>query len=581
MEGATMQIRFTRACESPRLLRSVVAAGAIAVILVSAAAAADTVLAGAKFEGPLSGQLPYDVDEKKVRSLVASGNVSAAHAEFNILAWRAFIALNWPAEATGDPSKSKTIDQQYDDVTRVWETWRPSDSIFLAGGAPPPRWDGLPQRSSNYSARAAWRQHTTESSNLEAFSGPLVDQHGHWVRYQMRVNHEEFDYIVCNELYSQEGQIRFSHALLADQPCADGSKPSKTQQVELPVNVGTKHGAIEIKLAWKQLEPHEDKARFFTRELEAELSEPPGPDGKKPVEKFTAGLVAMHIAMKTQSSPEWIWSTFEQVDNVRVNADVHGQSIHPSFYEPARKQPVNVLPLPNATVNPATGALEVVSDNTVAPSKWIESLTTVPVQVRRVAVPTQPGLNPYDAELGKVAAGINTQAQRLLHDANSKFQYYELIDTQWPVHPNAPASAGGANSAPESITHKTPGDMVPVFLVNTTMETYFQKGSQTAGALEQDDRLAPQSATIDATMVNGTESCVGCHYSSGITIAFKQDLSGQMLVDQNTHLPCPVYGENNHFGKTGNASFSWMLQLEPKAKPIDAAKAFTKVAQCP
>ena len=69
--------------------------------------------------------------------------------------------------------------------------------------------------------------------------------------------------------------------------------------------------------------------------------------------------------------------------------------------------------------------------------------------------------------------------------------------------------------------------------------------------------------------MTGTESCVGCHYSSGIATAYKKDLcTGKLVVDAKG-FPAIVEGENNHFGKTGNASFSWMLQLEPKVKPRD------------
>ena len=34
----------------------------------------------------------------------------------------------------------------------------------------------------------------------------------------------------------------------------------------------------------------------------------------------------------------------------------------------------------------------------------------------------------------------------------------------------------------------------------------------------------------------------------------------------------PVFGENSHFGKTGNGEFSWLLQIEAKAKPYTPAK---------
>jgi hypothetical protein len=107
--------------------------------------------------------------------------------------------------------------------------------------------------------------------------------------------------------------------------------------------------------------------------------------------------------------------------------------------------------------------------------------------------------------------------------------------------------------------------MLPVFLVNTTMETFFMKGKQAAGALEQDDRLAPGSPTIDDTMVTATESCVGCHYSSGICIGFKEDPDGTPMLDTTTKQKIPIFGENSHFGKTGNANFSWLLQIEARS----------------
>jgi Pro-kumamolisin, activation domain len=215
--------------------------------------------------------------------------------------------------------------------------------------------------------------------------------------------------------------------------------------------------------------------------------------------------------------------------------------------------PPNASPPANAVQNHDTGQLMIAIDKSVTPDKW-----------------AQLGFNPLDKQLHAVTEAVNQQVQaRPAADHNSVFQYYELVDAQWPVHPNALGRAGGAGSAPESIRYKTPGEMVPVFLVNTTMETYFQKGSQPAGSLEQDDRLVPTAPPIDATTVNGTESCVGCHYSSGITIGFEPDLkTGKEYVDKNG-APTTVFGENNHLGKTGNASFSWMLQLEPKAKLVD------------
>jgi hypothetical protein len=508
---------------------------------------------GDTFPTLLSPDLPFDVDIAKIRKLDEEGKIPVAQREFDALAWQAFIALNWPADKDGQPDRSRTIADS--EGLRVWNFWRSADSIFLPDGAKPAPWENTATFSEEplTKTKAAWRQHSTSADqNFQAFSGPLVDQNGKWVRYQVLVNREEFEYIFENELYSQDGQVKFSQ------------KPQENM-VDFPVNEGTKrHGAIEIKLAWKELGEHDDKSRFYHTHITVTVAEPAKPGEPPKSKEIEAGLVGMHISMRTQSSPEWIWATFEQIDNARVNYYSNGKPVHPNLFNPELLLPVNVLPPKNAITDPKTGAVSIVTDTTT-PTTWVETLTASPVQLARVDVPTQGTLNPLDKKLGLVAGAMNKEVRAILQEANSVFQYYELIDVQWPVEPNAPAFAGGDNSAPESITHKTPGNVVPVFLVNTTMETYFQKGEQPAGPLEQDDRLASGAPPIDSKPVFGTESCVGCHYSSGIAIGFKTDDNGKEILDSNW-LPTPIYGENNHFGKTGNGNFSWLLQIEAKAR---------------
>ena len=508
-------------------------------------AAASVFMAGCGKPAPygvpysLTSALPFDVDVAKVTKLDADNKIIEAQREFDDLAWQAFIALNWPANAQGEADNSKNMS----DVTspRVWQSWRLADSIFLPNGEKPAAWGGtgnalgVPEL---YRMKAAWRQNTTSADeNFQAFSGPLVDLNGKWVRYEVLVNHEEFDYLVDNELYNLDGQIAFSQ------------KPVNNQ-VEFPVNVGTsQHGAMEIKFSWKELGPGDDRSRFYTTKVKVVTSE-----AQPQTKTIDVGMVGMHISMRTESSPEWIWSTFEQVDNAPLSTDQHALQQRHNFFNPPPAAPINTLPPTNAPNN-----------------SWYESLTTKPVPVERIAVPTQGALNPFDEAIGKSTEELNGIVQGLLRHAHSPFQYYKLIGTQWPVHPNAPAFAGGNNSAPESISNKMPGDMVPVFLINTTMETYFQKGAQPAGPLEQDDRLASSAPPIDTTPVIGTESCVGCHYSAGICIGFKKNMDGTYLLN-SAGQRTPVFGENSHFGKTGNGEFSWLLQIEAKAKPYTPAK---------
>jgi hypothetical protein len=521
------------------------------------------------FPRALAGALPYDVDTERVDALLkplrqlqrehkiaeADAHLLAAQREFDITSWQAFLALNWPVTDDANPSPNVPITS--DQGQPRWSFWRPSQSIFLPNGAKPAPWDALAaareQRegsSAFLKTKAAWRQQAAPEDNFQAFSGPLVDQNGKWARYEALVNHEEFDYIVNNTLYNLDGQVAFTQR-------------DTNNEVDFPANVGTtKHGAIEIKLSWKEMGPNDDVHRFYTMKARVRIAGPPGPDGKPQFRTIHAGLVGMHISMRTASSQEWIWATFEQIDNVRQNPLEHGGLSHANFMNPALKDaPVNVLPAKNAVPDP-TGSTSYTT--------WYESLTTTPVQVARINVPTQRGLNDLDARIESSVGELNKQVQAILHQNNSVFQYYELIGTQWPVHQNAPAFAGGQDSAPESIANKTPGDMIPTFLTNTTMETYFQKGLQKAGPLEEDDRLTDNNL-IDSTMVTGTESCVGCHYSAGICVGFKKNPDGTPMIVDGARVP--IFGENTSLGKTAYAHFSWMLQLEAQSPDLAPASA--------
>jgi hypothetical protein len=549
-----------------------VCSGVIGVVILAGfqtAKGTGSRLADAKlrpFRSVLSPRLPYDVDEPAIDRLMGlvhpknggdyspedADRVIVAQRDFDILSWQAFLALNWPQKAYGLPGP--TLDDP--GGKPLWSYWVPMEKIFLPNGARPEYpWDAAKEGQEVAEkgldlmmTKAAWRQWASADDNFQAFSGPLVDQNGKWARYEAIVDPEEFDYIFTNKLYSLDGQIAFSE------------RNTDNNQVDMPVNAGLqKHGAIEIKLAWKELGDNDDKSRFYTRKVRIFISGPPT-GGTPQSRTITAGLVGMHIAMHTKSSPEWIWSTFEQIDNVRQNPLEHGGMSHANFMNPNLSNgPVNVLPPKNGDCTNGTNC-----------QTWYESLTTTPVQVARVKVPTQPGLNPLDEKLSDEVNDLNSQVQALLRKNNEKsvFQYYELIGTQWPVHKNAPGFAGGQGSAPESITNKTPGDVVPVFLVNTTMETYFQKGPQAAGCLEQDNRLTDNCLT-DNTPVVGTESCVGCHYSAGICTGYKRDMNGNPVMINGVKVP--IYGENGQFGRSAHANFSWMLQIETGKQNLGTA----------
>lgn len=534
--------------------------GGALLLIATAVQSANAAEHATAYPAPLSPQLPYDVDVAALRRLDRFEQIPEAQRLFDIFAWRAFVALSWPARADGSPDTSKSLA----DATspRVWMGWRGNDTVFLPDGSKPEPWNAAAALRAN-AVPTLWR-HTKMldesrtasaelSDSMQAFTGPLVDQNGVFVRYESLINEAQFKYLFDNALYNQEGQIDF---------VATRGKP-----IEFPANrvaPAPQHGSYGIKLAWKQLGERDIASRYFTREAIV-VSTSFDDKGRmvKTRSRQLMGLVGMHVTALTQSAPNWIWATFEHVDNVVANdletaADRKGamRRVRPAFNNPDQPtKPVNVLPPMNAAPD-ASGKF----------TNWDEKKTTNPTQLTRL-VPIPPATQE-----------LNRQVQALLRGIGSVFQHYELIGTQWPVQPGFPAFGGGAGSAPESILYKVPGRVVPVYLVNTTMESYFQTGTQPAGPLEEDDRLpvgffadAPtERVTPDRTLVFGTESCVGCHFSAGAAVAFKRDQNGALVRDPKG-AKVPVYGKNASFGQTGNAHYFWQLQLKARSRERLAA----------
>ena len=305
------------------------------------------------FPTPLSPDLPFDINIEEFRRLDRDKQIPEAQRLFDIFAWQAFVALNWPAKADGTPDRDK--DTSDNTSPRVWMSWRSNESVFKPDRNRPEPWDAAKNI-------AAWQDHTlwrfskmlNETRSLaneltdfvQAFTGPLVDLNGKFVRYESYLNMTQFDYIVENELYNQERQIKFV--------------ANKGQQIRFPANQVApekKHGCMGIKLAWKQFGDNDIPSRFFTREaIVVSTSFDDKGNMVKTRWKQLMGLVGMHVTALTQTSPNWIWTTFEQIDNVVADDLEFGDSlggqrirVHPNFNNTENPtKPVNVLPPKNA-----------------------------------------------------------------------------------------------------------------------------------------------------------------------------------------------------------------------------------------
>jgi len=386
----------------------------------------------------------------------------AIQGDFDIYSWNTFIALNWPPGPNGNGDPKKTIGQNGDNDT-VWEHFRDVADIFLPGGATP-SYNGPevipPECKADYAPGMRILSQVGKTPTvLTEFSqpfntGPLIDQNGIYTRMDILVNKPMFDYIFSNALYSKAGQKAFTGA------------------VKFPCGVlNGAEGAIMVKSAWKVIDPA-DKGRFHT-EL-ALVYTPASQSPKYPAAcgKKLMGLVGLHIGHKTNSGAQWLWSTFEQVDNVPTEDDVKNGKfkVKYNYYNPKC----------NATTCPP---------NAVPPRPWDPTkVSSFHSQIVR--------MNMFKGNefAFTSAAARNADALKLLAGVNPKsvWQNYELISTMWPTN------TGQCQANPGDPL----GTPAPNFLANTTLETYIQ-----------------------GMVPNVSSNCIECHNNATMTTPVPSDFT--------------------------------------------------------
>lgn len=325
---------------------------------------------------------------------------SAAKTAFDKYSWRMFTALNQPVGVNrGEPDCSQPIGSTSD---TVWRSFKPVDQIFLPNALNPGPWNS-PFNTETLINEISKVTSEVESTVDQPVGGWLIDQRGNPTYYQIAANEISYDYIVDNGLYNKDTAESFA---LIDFP----------------------DFATEVKAGWRILEPVEDTSRYLTTPATVATFDSQG--NKNGTANVTLGLVGLHIITKAKGFPQWIWATFEQVDNISTAPGVFSSYYNPSA--PADK--VNQSPC----VNHATPCV---------PKPGASFQTPNPLtRVTPIAAST---------------SSVNTAAQAELD--NTFLQYYQLITTQWPSDPNDPGNPAGS---------PTPG-----VAANVTMESYIQPTS--------------------------------------------------------------------------------------------------------
>lgn len=400
---------------------------------------------------------------------------------FDHFLWQSFIALMWPSEAKGEGAPYQPDDPsvfgKYDArLQPVWLRWKSAYDLFPQDGSKPPAWDqpngadvcrNIPGNQAPQLDMLAKFGSVADELN-EAFSGPLPDQTGLFTRFEVRVNRTEYDFVRDNGYYNR-----------ANWPAA-GKPP-----ISFPASSEKSLGSIEVKAAWRDLArvPEKFHSRFFNMKT---LAAVPGTCQTEPGTERTVcdctelkvGLVGFHIAHKTANFPQWVWGTFEQVDNLGEDPTTPSD-MTPSYYDPELYKRVKSVGRANPASNPGSSRVPAADD-----------FDPTPINVVRLsAIP--------DTPRGRGTTDTNAAYRKLVQ--GTVWENYVLIGSQWSTLPSwAPQTPlyntqdGGQDFGCEDGTPPAQGGLpFPACQVaNVTMETYHQydscqnchQGAQRAGA---------------------------------------------------------------------------------------------------
>lgn len=360
-----------------------------------------------------------------------------------LFAWRLFIALNWPGRVPypGGWTAERELNRlNARGVYPRWNSWYTPEQIYRSLNDDPD--DDSPELDDPL----GWSCHgdcLTDSLRRGAGEASeqhrvVYDQNGQTVLYEVRLD-DRWHETLMNAVVAEASAQPTANAAYIDFRTGQCKARGPDSGADTFDFVGT----MAIKLAWKRLSEAESKSgRFLQRLASPPPSGPGAGDGK-----IRLGLIGFHIMQKSKPYGDWIWSTFEHVDNLTPAEAPSG----PSFNDPRCDA---------STCRPNASKQVHVNGSTVCRT-----------QITRV--------DPIPPEVQK----LNAQARDWLKSNDTVLQHYQLIGVQYKPH---------SGSKPE-----------PATLRNSVIETYIVGSSAPGGAASR--------GPCDIEPVARRSSCLGCH----------------------------------------------------------------------
>ncbi len=371
--------------------------------------------------------------------------------DFGHMAWQTFKTLVWPAAGRGQPDKDLPIG--HSTGSRVFETYKADWETFLKNAARPDDWGEYPKKApicANADTMPPLGKDSLVLASLHKFgnidqvfglgSPPLfhvlVSQKGSLVRYLTGFSEESFNTIQNNKLYAPNTVDRSDEMPEPPRWFKPGSLAEKFV------------GSINIKSAWIEIDPKDPEiGTFYTRE--AWVQDPHQEVEKRTCRPAKVALVALHIAHKTKSSPQWIWASFEHKRNV-PDAKEGTDGERYTFHDGKGTNRMEDTP-------PLEAQLSYFEENGFRIPR--------PFNVeRRKAVPQR-------------VRDINLSWQEKLR--GTWWENYELVAIQWPQLRNSPGLTGADEDTPDKKETARPQPPCVGFhpdssIANSVIETFLQ-----------------------------------------------------------------------------------------------------------
>jgi hypothetical protein len=350
---------------------------------------------------------------------------------------------------------------------KVWQSYVPSDVLFSGNAQALRQAKAHPARLKLSLLAETAGFDLSEIGQASGSPGKpqwLTDQRNELTYYAINLDPDEVAFIQTGMPGGQSLTTFAGQAACAGQAGQNGkggfNLPSgyngDTDCTGKPAVFGQGVGTIELKSAWVALPAdHSLDYRYLT--AQATLTDPFGHSTDA-----TVGLVGLHIIRRLPGGPQFLWSTFEQVDNSPDNGT----------------NTVNLPDNPNRKASPGFTYYNPGCTPQSDPVYQCAINTPPSIPCTTPSPPYQPqGCSPYSApmqvtrmvQVESTANLVNAYAWSLF-PASSVYNYYRLIDVQWP---SLPTPIPPQSTTPLTIGGITPSDSTRI-VANTTLETYVQ-----------------------------------------------------------------------------------------------------------